>query len=84
LKNFDPLQHFEIETDASNFALGVVLSQKHEGRMHLVAFHSRKYSPVECNYDIHDKEILAIVEALKTWRHYCLGANNTIEILTDH
>jgi dUTP pyrophosphatase len=52
--------------------------------MHLVAFHSRKFSPAECNYDIHDKEMLAIIEALKSWCHYCLGANNTIEILIDH
>ena len=84
LNHFDPTQPIQIETDASNFALGGVLSQKHAGKMHPVAFHSRKFSPAECNYDIHDKEMLAIVEALKTWRHYCLGANHTIEILTDH
>jgi hypothetical protein len=66
LKDFDPLQPIQIETDASNWALGGVLSQKHEGRMHPVAFHSRKFSPAECNYDIHDKEMLAIIEALKS------------------
>src|SRR6266481_430695 len=84
LKHFDPSQPVQIETDASNFALGGGLSQKHEGRMHPVAFHSRKLSPAECNYDIHDIEMLAIIEALKSWRHYCLGANHTIEILTNH
>jgi hypothetical protein len=84
LKHFDPLQPIQIKTDSSNFELGEVLSQKHEGRMHPVAFHSRKLSPAECNYDIHDKAMLAIVESLKSWRHYCLGANNTIKILTDH
>ena len=84
LRHFDPSQPIQIETDASNFALGCVLSQKHEGRTHPVAFHSRKFSPAECNYDIHDKEMLAIVEALKTWRQYCHGANHVIDIMTDH
>jgi hypothetical protein len=40
LRHFDPSLPIQIETDASNFALGGVLSQKHEGRMHPVAFHS--------------------------------------------
>ena len=84
LHHFDPALPIQIEMDASNFALGCVLSQKWEKRMHPVAFHSRKFSPAECNYDIHDKEMLAIVEALKIWRHYCYGANHTIQILTDH
>ena len=66
LRHFHPTQPIQLETDASNFALGGILSQKHEGRMHPVAFHSRKFSPAECNYDIHDKEMLAIVKALKT------------------
>jgi hypothetical protein len=52
--------------------------------MHPVAFHLRKFSPAECNYDIHNKEMLAIIEALKVSRHYCHGANHTIEILSDH
>jgi hypothetical protein len=52
--------------------------------MHPVAFHLQKFYPAECKYDIHDKEKLAIVEALKSWRHYCLGASNTIVILTNH
>ena len=44
-----------IETDASDFAIGVVLSQgDEEGRLHPVAFHSRKFQPAEINYGIHD------------------------------
>ena len=72
-----------IEMDASNFALGCILSQKHEGRLHPVAFYSWKMSPAERNYDIHDKEMLAIVNAFKVWRHYCHGAR-TIPVYTDH
>jgi hypothetical protein len=67
LKHFDPSLEVIIETDASNFAIGCILSQKHNGRLHPVAFHSRKMEPAEKNYDIHDKEILAVVEAFKHW-----------------
>ena len=83
LRHFNPSKEVIIETDASNFALGCILSQRHEGRLHPVAFHSRKMSPAERNYDIHDKETLAIVEAFKVWRHYCHGAR-TIPVYTDH
>jgi hypothetical protein len=53
--------------DASNFAINCILSQKHAGRLHPVAFHLRKMEPVEKNYDIHDKELQAVVEAFKHW-----------------
>jgi len=57
-----------LETDASDFAIGAVLSQRDDdNRLHPVAFHSRKFQPTEINYDIHDKELLAIVDAFKHW-----------------
>jgi len=72
LAHFDPKKPVLIETDASDFALGAVLSQRsEEGRLHLVASHSRKFQPAEINYEIHDKELLAIVDAFKYWRRYC-------------
>ena len=40
--------------------------------------------PVECNYDVYDKELLAIVQALKEWRKYVAGSQHKIRILTDH
>jgi len=52
--------------------------------MHPVAFHSRKFSPAEINYEIHDKELLAIVDAFKHWRRYCEGAEHQIQVFTDH
>jgi len=71
--------------DASDFALGAVLSQRDkEGRLHPVAFHSRKFQPVEINYEIHDKELLAIVDAFKHWRRYCQGATHQVQVLSDH
>jgi hypothetical protein len=57
---------FYMETDALDFVIGAVLSQKGEGkRLHPVAFYSRKFSVVEINYEIHDKELLAIVDSFK-------------------
>jgi len=58
-----------VETDALDFALGAVLSQRDdENHLHPVAFHSRKFTSAEINYEIHDKELLAIVDSFKHWR----------------
>jgi hypothetical protein len=60
----DFLKPFFLESDASDSALEVVLSQKGEDkRLHPVAFHSRKFTAAEINYEIHDKELLAIVDS---------------------
>jgi len=85
LAHFDAQQPVIIETDASDFAIGTILSQRDkEGRLHPVAFHSRKFQPAEINYEIHDKELLAIVDAFKHWRRYCEGATHQIQLLADH
>jgi len=69
LVHFDPARAVIIETDPSDFAIGAVLSQHNdEKRLHPVAFHSRKFQPAEINYEIHDKELLAVVDAFKHWR----------------
>jgi len=55
LTHFDTKNPVIIETDTSDFAIGAVLSQRdNEGRLHPVAFHSRKFQLVEINYEIHD------------------------------
>jgi len=82
LELFDPMKPIRIETDASDLAVGACLSQEHD-KWHSVAYHSRKLSPAEQNYDAHDKELLAIVAALQQWRVYAEGAPGLI-ILTDH
>jgi len=62
-----------------------VLSQRdEEGRLHPVAFHSRKFTPAEINYEIHDKELLAVVDAFKHWRRYCEGATQQVQVFSDH
>ncbi|KAJ1602925.1 hypothetical protein NDA14_002050 [Ustilago hordei] len=84
------LQHFDyhlptrLETDASDFAIAGVLKQEHEGQWHPVAFYSRKMSSAEKNYEIHDKELLAVVACLTQWRHMLAGLPNQLVILTDH
>ena len=49
-----------------------------------MAFYSKSLSPVERNYKIHDKEMLAIIRALEEWRHFLKGAWHLVEIWTDH
>ena len=85
LSYFDAQKPVIIETDTSDFAIGVILTQRdNEGRLHQVAFHSRKFQPTEINYEIHDKELLAIVDAFKHWRRYCEGAIHQVQVFSDH
>ena len=66
LTHFDETRLRKLERDASDFALGAKLSQlSNNDRWHPVAFHSRKFSDAEINYDVHDKEMSAIVAAFK-------------------
>ena len=74
-----------MEINASDFALGVVLSQLGNGeKLHPIAFHSQKFSAVEINYEIHDKELLAIVDSFREWHHLLEGALHQVIVYTDH
>ena len=86
LSHFDPERHIRIETDASGYAIGGVLSQltSASGQWNPVAYFSRKMIPAETRYETHDGELLAIVEAFKTWRHYLEGCKHEVLVLTDH
>ena len=76
---------FRVEADASNFATGAVLSQQaKDGKWHPVAFFSKSLSEAERNYEIYDKELLAIMLALEEWRQYLLGARQKFEIWSGH
>jgi hypothetical protein len=82
-----PSEHkpFVLEADSSDFATGAVLSQEgDDGKLHPVGFMSRSLSDVERNYEIHDKEMLAIIRGLEEWRHYLEGARHKFEVFTDH
>ena len=81
----DPDKPFVVETDASDFAIGCVLSQEDsDGDLRPCAFYSRGLKPAERNYPIYEKELLAIKVALEEWRHYLEGSPHQFTVLSDH
>ena len=85
LASFDLERKIILETDASDQALGSRLSQPDaEGQLHPVAYRSRKFSGPELNYDVHDKELLAIVDAFEEWRAYLEGSRHPTMVYSDH
>ena len=67
----DEEKPFHLETDASQYAVGAVLSQIGEdGKLHPVAYFSQKLSPEEQKYEVFEQEMLAVIKALKKWRHH--------------
>ena len=58
------------------------MSQVWDDGEHLVAYESRKMNVAEVNYATHERELLAVIHALRTWRHYLLG--NHFIVVTDH
>jgi len=78
-------KEMRVEVDTSDFATGGVLSMKCEDeRWRPVAYIFKSLNKAERNYKIHDKEILAIIQYLETWRHFLEGAKSQFEIWTDH
>ncbi len=75
---------FRVEANASEGAVGAVLSQQQNRVWRPVVFMSKSLSTTERNYEIYDKELLAIMLALSEWRHYLMGAVKDVEIWTDH
>uniref|UniRef100_A0A096M8A1 Gypsy retrotransposon integrase-like protein 1 n=1 Tax=Poecilia formosa TaxID=48698 RepID=A0A096M8A1_POEFO len=82
----DPSRQFILEVDASDSGVGAVLSQvsNKDNRSHPCAFFSRRLTPPERNYDVGDRELLAIKLALEEWRHWLEGAEHPIVVWTDH
>ena len=80
----DPSRPYVVTTDASGFAVGATLSQDVGQGLQPIAFLSKKMLPAERNYPVHEQELLAIIVALREWRHYLSGARFTIEVRTDH
>ena len=85
LRHFDPKKQLKLETDASDFGMSGILSQCfEEGQWHPIAFWSRKMQDAERNWATYDQELGAIVECFKHWRHYFDGAQDTVQVFTDH
>jgi hypothetical protein len=71
-------QSFEIQTDASNYAMGAILLQ--HGKP--ICFHSETFNGAVINYPTYDKELYALVQSVKKWKHYLLGKETIVHI--DH
>lgn len=77
-------QPYILDTDASDFAIGGVLSQVQDGETRVIAYASRRLSSRERNYCVTRRELLAVVNYLKFFRAYLLGATPPVRIRTDH
>ena len=76
---------FVLETDASGFAWGAMLSQEDDtGKMRPVSCCSKGFADAETRYDTHDRELLAIIRSLEANRHWLMGTKYPVTILTDH
>jgi len=85
LRHYDPNFETMLETDASDGVVAGILSQRHpDGEWHPVAFFSKTMTAAECNYEIYDKEMLAIIRSLSQWRAELQGAPSKVKIYTDH
>ena len=83
----DPERYIWVETDASGYAIGRDFSQltlDDLGQWHPVVFFSQKMILAKTRYETHNGEILAIVEAFKTWRHYIEGSQHEVFVLIDY
>ena len=85
LQHFNPTLPTTIITDASDFALASILLQPDNNNLlHPVAFHSRKFSSTKINYEIHDKELLSIVDTFGDMRSWLIGSPYPITVISDH
>jgi hypothetical protein len=85
LVHVDSSKPFFLEANASDFVLGSILSQYGEdGRLHLITYRFRKFFAAEINYEIHDKELLAIIDAFEEWCYLLEGTQHTTTVYTDH
>lgn len=85
LHHFDPEKEILVETDASDFVSAGIMSQyDSDGILHPIAFFSKKHSPAECNYEIYDKELMAIIRCFEEWRAELESSPHPIQVLSDH
>jgi RNase H-like domain found in reverse transcriptase len=81
----DHSKPFQIKSDASKYASRAVLTQTDiNGDRHPVAFLSKTFTDTECRYEIYNRELLGIIQALKKWRHHIQGSGHATLIHTDH
>jgi hypothetical protein len=80
----DPNRPFELQCDASNFAISGVLMQTSldDNKLHPIAYYSQKLTPTQCTYPSRDREFMAVLQSFKVWDHYLSCQHTTVE--TDH
>ncbi len=87
LRHVDESRPFILTTDASNFAIGAVLSQDFGSPgspdIHPVAFHSQKLHANELNWTVYEKELFSIIRATTVWRSYLISRQK-FTVFTDH
>ena len=82
---FDSDKLFTVKSDSSDCVIDEVLSQSDsQGVLHSVTYFSTWIAPAECNYDIYDKELLAIIRAFEEWRPELKEAMKQVQVITDH
>ena len=85
LTYFDAERESIVETDVSDYVSAGIISQYDDnGVLHPVAYFSKKHSPAECNYEIYDKELMAIIRCFKEWRPELELIPHPIRVLSDH
>jgi transposase InsO family protein len=86
LTYFRPNLETYLECDSSDYISGGILSQRSEKDQLVrpVAYFSKTLSPAECNYEIYDKELLAIIRCFEEWRAELQSVNQPVKVLTDH
>jgi len=85
LRHFDYDREIIVETNASDYvSAGILFQYDDNGVLHRVAFYSKKHSPAECNYEIYDKDLMAIIRAFEEWRPHLEGSCHPIQVLSDH
>jgi hypothetical protein len=80
----DPTRPFVVNCDASGYAVGAVLQQDRGAGLQPIAFLSKKLTGAESRYPVHEQELLAIITALTSWRHYLSGTAVPVRVRTDH
>ena len=85
LAALDLNKKMRIEVDASDYVMGGILLMEEKDRLwRPVVFLSKSLNKMEKNYEIHNKEMLVIIQGLESWRHLLEGAQSKFEIWTDY
>jgi hypothetical protein len=81
----DDSKPFILHTDASEFAIGAVLSQNGpDAKPKPVGYMSRKLSGAQLNWTVYEKELFAVISALQHWSMHLMGTSETVVVYTDH